>query len=589
MRIGLFIGGIGLLLPASLGAQGAQPDTTRLPELTPRAVEVRGELRIELPSLARQPLTGFDLVPRRLQLDTVRGPWLEHLGLPWEIAAVSVQRPQPRPLRARLPEEPAWMRLQAGYGRFVSPELELELAPSGQIASALSGSFRYGHRSSQGHLERAAFRRDELGFVLFAFPRGSLLGSPWTAGVELGGSDYGYHLYGVPRIEVPRRLRTLQGRLQARSREARGPGFDMELVWRADRAHLDTLLDRPDWVADSAFRAPSSWRLGGSQARFAARIGHRGRTVALEMGLRYEHVRASRWIQEPERDASGWLAGIRLLGAYRITPAWEAELGLSWNRFRGLDDSLSGEQLSPYLRLSWRPGARIMLWARGQGDVELEAGPGSLLNRYPYVDPRGRQTVARIPLRVDVGLDVYLGGALRAHGRFLWARWRQWSYPELLAPGRFAIAHLPEVYQRYGELTLTLRPLSGPWAQLTGRYEWTRRGEGLSVPYLPRWHARAELGYAFPTGVVFSAQMRYEGARSGGRVELASPLQTSPLPEIRRSLAPYLRMDVRLLACLSRQAGIYVQLENLLNRTYYIWDFYPERPLDGRLGLWLRW
>jgi len=52
------------LLVVSPCAYGQQPDTTQLPEIAPREIEIQGERQIALPSLERQPLTGFSSPPK---------------------------------------------------------------------------------------------------------------------------------------------------------------------------------------------------------------------------------------------------------------------------------------------------------------------------------------------------------------------------------------------------------------------------------------------------------------------------------------------------------------------------------------------
>lgn len=574
------------LAPIALQAQGMRPDTTRLPELTPRAVEVRGELRIELPSLERQPLTGFELTPRRLQLDTLRGPYVLRRDSAVQLALGSTaDRPQPRPPRVRIPEPPSRVSLRGGYGRFVSPELDLEFAP--RPLSHVFGMLRYTHRSSQGHQPNAAFRRDELELAFLGLPRIPLSRAPWTMELALTGRDHGYRLYGVPKLELPRRLSSVIGQARLRSQAAYGWLVDLQAALRADRALLDTLLDRPDWVADSSLRIPAKVRLSGRHGRVYALLGYRGTGSGLRLELTYEHVQAP---QERMQTASGWRMSPRLVGSFEPSSGWAVDAGLQWDLFRGLADSLPGEQLSPYARIAYRLSPQVALWARLQGELKLEAGLGPLLEEMPHVDPRSGQTTPRAPYRVDLGIDAYLFGPFRVHGRAGWAWWRNWAYPEAMAPGRFAVGRAPEVAQLYGEVTLALRPPSGLWAQALGRYERIRQAGSRPVFYAPDWRAQVELGYAFPTGVVLSAEARYVGLRTVGQDRTASPVGPAlPVALAYRSLPAYLWVSAELSARLSRFAGLYVRLENLLNQTYYRWEYYPERPIDSRMGLWVRW
>ena len=61
----------------------AQQDSTQtlLPDISPREVEIRGELQIAFPSLIRQPLIGFNPPPRVPELPAGRRPFIEDYKL----------------------------------------------------------------------------------------------------------------------------------------------------------------------------------------------------------------------------------------------------------------------------------------------------------------------------------------------------------------------------------------------------------------------------------------------------------------------------------------------------------------------------
>ncbi len=96
----------------------AQPEPERLPDLTPRAFEIRGDLQISLPNLERQPLRGFAPPPRTYVVPANRrtfvAPYRQDLdGLPAD------------PLVAPPPPEVATLnpltgRIDAGFGRYSS-------------------------------------------------------------------------------------------------------------------------------------------------------------------------------------------------------------------------------------------------------------------------------------------------------------------------------------------------------------------------------------------------------------------------------------------------------------------------------------
>ena len=107
-----------LLLALLPLAAAAQPEPEQLPDLTPRAFEIRGDLQISLPNLERQPLRGFAPPPRTYVVpgsrQTYVAPYGQRLdGLP----ADGLAAPAP-PAVATL--APLTGRIDAGFGRYLS-------------------------------------------------------------------------------------------------------------------------------------------------------------------------------------------------------------------------------------------------------------------------------------------------------------------------------------------------------------------------------------------------------------------------------------------------------------------------------------
>ncbi|MEM1041710.1 MAG: hypothetical protein AAGI91_03690 [Bacteroidota bacterium] len=96
----------------------AQPEPERLPDLTPRAFEIRGDLQISLPNLERQPLRGFAPPPRTYVVPADRRTFVapyrqDPNDLPLDPLAVP-----PPPEVATL--RPLTGRIDAGFGRYAS-------------------------------------------------------------------------------------------------------------------------------------------------------------------------------------------------------------------------------------------------------------------------------------------------------------------------------------------------------------------------------------------------------------------------------------------------------------------------------------
>ena len=116
--------GLCLLVAASLVfapcAFGQQADTTQLPEIAPREIEIRGERQIALPSLERQPLSGFTSPPALPTVPADRRPY-QGTYTP-SIDGIPDQLPVPEAVSDALGPtgEPQQGYLEGGSGRYFS-------------------------------------------------------------------------------------------------------------------------------------------------------------------------------------------------------------------------------------------------------------------------------------------------------------------------------------------------------------------------------------------------------------------------------------------------------------------------------------
>ncbi|WP_232798440.1 hypothetical protein [Salinibacter altiplanensis] len=132
---GLWLVGMGVLAMAPV-TYGQQADTTQLPEIAPREIEIRGEREIALPSLERQPLSGFTSPPTLPTVPTGHRPYvgsqdqsLDRLpeSLPVPETVSSSLAPTPDPIQGFL---------EGGSGRYFSRFFE------GRVGGALSSHSR---------------------------------------------------------------------------------------------------------------------------------------------------------------------------------------------------------------------------------------------------------------------------------------------------------------------------------------------------------------------------------------------------------------------------------------------------------------
>lgn len=142
------------LCVAELSAQqtGGTPPNNLLPEINPQDIEIRSEFRARFPGLRRQPILGFNPRPRVFQIDPNRLPFMESRDQAVaSIAITQLDRPEP-PSRSMQPvpaRTRAWAR--AGFGSFVTPEIEAYAWQRINDSSSLSGRVQY--VSTDGHLQ----------------------------------------------------------------------------------------------------------------------------------------------------------------------------------------------------------------------------------------------------------------------------------------------------------------------------------------------------------------------------------------------------------------------------------------------------
>ncbi|PSQ88035.1 MAG: hypothetical protein BRD42_00110 [Bacteroidetes bacterium QS_3_64_15] len=117
-------------------AAGQQADTTQLPEIAPREIEIRGERQIALPSLERQPLTGFASPPQVPAVPPDHEPYVGSYTYPLDDLPESLPIPETVSAPMEPTAEPVQGFLEGGGGRYFSRFLE------GRVGLPLSGTER---------------------------------------------------------------------------------------------------------------------------------------------------------------------------------------------------------------------------------------------------------------------------------------------------------------------------------------------------------------------------------------------------------------------------------------------------------------
>lgn len=125
-----------ILLLVAPAAHGQPTDTTALPEIAPREIEIRSEREIALPALERQPLTGFVQAPTVPTVPADRASYVGTYTYPLDSLPRSLPLPTPSSPAFRPPAPPTQGSLEGGTGRAFSRFFE------GRVQHPLSAATR---------------------------------------------------------------------------------------------------------------------------------------------------------------------------------------------------------------------------------------------------------------------------------------------------------------------------------------------------------------------------------------------------------------------------------------------------------------
>lgn len=183
----------------------AQRDTTNaiLPDISPREVEIRGELQIAFPSLVRQPLIGFNPPPRVPELPASRRPFIEAYKLASaDLPNTPLGQPDPPEVSSLSDLTPITGEFEASIGRYLSRILRARISGSLNHRSSLYGRIDY--QGSEGY-----FLEDSIDFPdlrnpydgLFALVGYQSTGPRMGWGLAFDGNVNSYTLFGTNLLD----------------------------------------------------------------------------------------------------------------------------------------------------------------------------------------------------------------------------------------------------------------------------------------------------------------------------------------------------------------------------------------------------
>ncbi|MEM8485498.1 MAG: hypothetical protein AAF564_08100 [Bacteroidota bacterium] len=192
-------------LTAIAPALAQQRDTTGtlLPDISPREVEIRGELQIAFPSLIRQPLIGFNPPPRVPELPEGRMPFIEDYKLASaDLPNTPLGQPDPPSVSSLGDLQPLRGEFEASAGRYLSRIIRARLSASINRNSALYSRIDY--QGTEGYFLEDDSRFPDLRNPfdgLYAVLGYQSVGARRGWGIELDGNVDSYTLFGTNILE----------------------------------------------------------------------------------------------------------------------------------------------------------------------------------------------------------------------------------------------------------------------------------------------------------------------------------------------------------------------------------------------------
>lgn len=384
-----------LLAAAALFGLGAptqaQDPDPRVPSLTPREFEIRGEVRVALPQIERQPLSGFGPPPRTYVVPAdrvaVTGAYDPDLDALPRIALVAPpEPPSDLPFASRLRAEGTF---GSDAGRTARLDLAAPVASGGLVAD-----IDYDGVGSVSDVETLAFDR---------FRAGADVQTGGTVRFKIGGSAL-VDRYTMPAVREAQNLSDAPLRRLSRFEGAAGlegigaTPFDLGIRYSADR--LAPASDGADVVLGEAQSAGLIEATGNATLFQRLRLDAASGAVGLDGGLS----------EDAQFGAAGAAIQFGTASGLRAVVGARA-LGYRAGATNGNGDASA---LAPVVDLSLPLSPTLRVFATNDPRLVVR-GLGDLAETNPFVVDR--PVVAPDLLRVDARAGAEIdGGAIRLRG-----------------------------------------------------------------------------------------------------------------------------------------------------------------------------
>lgn len=565
----LLVLGLASALVLVPGTFAQQTDTTQLPEIAPREIEIRGERQIALPSLERQPLTGFASSRSFPTVPVDRQPYLEPYEQ--ELDDMPESLPVPEQMATSLEPEanPAGGFIQGGGGRYSSRFFESRvLVP---ISNKERVSFHGDYAGTEGFSPFAGDTVNTPSDVAEARVRFESRRDPVRINADVYGSAQSFTLYGTPRnpneadrdtYSAGTSIRLASPNVEDVVAEVRydhsevtshlfGPNQQMELDYREQQLGLDGTLTAPIALRPQAKATYTYSRFSGNARNDQAyTVDGRG-TVSFF-----------------ESDSSSLEVGAAVLSL--DTPADPTTTSRA----------VGSTYVVPYVHALWRLNESARLFVRNRPQLS-DPSLDHLYAQNPYAEhaPSLRPTVETTNARA--GLTVTTGPVrLSASTGYRYAptyRFFEPADPGGLNSGLFEVEYeSAQIIEAEGQIGL--QGIRGVHASVgVSVRNGTLGTTDTDIPNFATVTGNAMFSVSFADGAgFFEVLSEFEGPRPAGRAQSTQ-------------LDSYFTVDLEGSYAISSNVDVVVRAKNLAFRTPTLWQGYPRPPAEITTGLRFNW
>ncbi len=452
-------------------------------------------------------------------------------------------------------------KVQGGFGNFTSPYMQGWFGKNYDGGGVL---FNASYASTSGQVPNANWQKTGIGIqgdYLAPQTYGVIGGDRLNGGLNFTGQTY--RAYGS---SDPSQLRTLNNvRLN----------FGL--------ASRTTVSDKLDDALD--YSAGISWNgtalndsLNSSQNDFGLLISGSTRKDDIQLRGSIEYIVSAMSMQLPpaiDAHSPEWF-DLRLSGDKFFLPDFQATLTVHQFIYMGNLSTTSGR---------FYPGAQLRYFVNDASTVYFSIAPtverntlASLVNSDKYVENRAELRASEIPFSFTLGSEYTFSDKFYGSGDLSYSAVRNFPvFVELNSAKVWDVMYLPKAAVTRLELEGTYTLTQGSSATLAGSFNSTQASDSSNgVPNIPMVTVSGVYRRTFGSGIIAEVFAEYfskrwkDFAHSGanaGYVDVGGQGEYQLLENLRAI----------------------VQLDNILNRQYYVWDGYVERPLFISLGVTYTW